>query len=94
MVDLQSQVVALPIETVLKFSVPPLFGLIGWLMKQLWDAVEKLRSDISSLGKEFAKMERELPLTYVQKDDYKEDISRVHELLDKIYDKLETKANR
>ena len=39
-------------------------------------------------------MERELPLTYVQKDDYKEDISRVHELLDKIYDKLETKANR
>jgi hypothetical protein len=94
MVEFQSQVVALPVETVLKFSVPPIFALIGWLMKQLWDAVLNLRADLASLGKEFSQMEKELPLTYVQKDDYKEDISRVHELLDKIYDKLETKVSK
>jgi hypothetical protein len=28
----------------------------------------------------------------VSKDDFRQDIGRIHELLDKIYDKLDTKA--
>ena len=62
-------------------------GVGSWFMHELWDAVKDLKSDLSDVKVSLAK-------EYVTKDDYKADIGRIHELLDKIYDKLDNKADR
>jgi cell fate (sporulation/competence/biofilm development) regulator YmcA (YheA/YmcA/DUF963 family) len=36
----------------------------------------------------------ELPLTYVQKDDYRSDIAEVKDILKQIFDKLDGKADK
>ncbi|MFN8995574.1 MAG: hypothetical protein ACK5X3_18170 [Pseudomonadota bacterium] len=57
----------------------------GWFLRELWGAVKELRGDLAALR-------ADMPKEYVSKDDYRQDIGRIHELLDKIYDKLDTKA--
>ena len=57
----------------------------GWVLRELWGAVKELRGDLATLR-------ADIPKEYVSKDDYRQDIGRIHELLDKIYDKLDTKA--
>lgn len=71
----------------MQYGVVAISGVLGWALRELWAAVKSLREDISEL-------ERDLPLSYVQKDDYRQDITRVHDLLDKIYDKLDGKVDR
>ena len=60
---------------------------IGWFARQLWDAVQKLKSDMSTL-------ELSISNNYVKKDDFKEGIKELKEMLGKIFDKLDTKADR
>lgn len=74
-------------DQLLQWTLAFVCAVGGWAVRTLWDAVQKLRSDLSDL-------ERGLPETFVQKDDYRTDIGRVHELLDKIYDKLDRKADK
>lgn len=62
-------------------------AVLGWFARELWAIVQKLKEEVSQL-------KSDLPKEYVQKDDYKQDIGRVHELLDRIYEKLENKADR
>ena len=52
---------------------------------------------INSLTKAIAKIEdrlQEMPDKYVAKDDYKDDIKSIHEMLNKIFDKLDGKADK
>ena len=60
---------------------------IGWFARQLWDAVQKLKSDMSTL-------ELSISNNYVKKDDFKDGIKELKEMLGKIFDKLDTKADR
>jgi len=55
----------------------------GWFARELWTAVQELKND---LGK--------LPLTYVTRQDYKDDMRDVKEMLGKIFDRLENKADK
>ena len=52
---------------------------------------------INTLAKSIAKIEdrlQEIPDKYVSKDDYKDDIKSIHEMLNKIFDKLDGKADK
>lgn len=60
---------------------------IGWFARQLWDAVQKLKSDMSRL-------ELSISDNYVKKDDFKDGIKELKEMLGKIFDKLDSKADR
>jgi hypothetical protein len=60
---------------------------IGWFARQLWDAVQKLKSDMSQL-------ELSMSENYVKKDDFKDGIKELKEMLGKIFDKLDSKADR
>jgi len=55
----------------------------GWFARELWAAVQELKNE---LGK--------LPLTYVTRVDYKDDMREVKEMLSKIFDRLENKADK
>lgn len=59
----------------------------GWFARELWTAVKELKADLSKLSSE-------IPKTYVTRDDYRQDLKEIRELLAKIFDKLDNKADR
>lgn len=60
---------------------------IGWFARQLWDAAAALRKDLHRL-------ERELPVYYVRKDEHSEHMRRIEDMLSKIFDKLDAKQDK
>jgi len=58
-------------------------GVAGWFARELWTAVQDLKNDLSKL-----------PLTYVARLDYKEDMREIKEMLSKIFDRLDNKADK
>ena len=60
---------------------------IGWFARELWTSVKLLQSDLTRLAVE-------LPKTYVTRDDYREDIRGIKEMLGKIFDKLDNKVDK
>ena len=61
--------------------------LSGWVLRTIWDAVNQLKNDLADL-------ERNLPDTYVRRDDYKDDIAEVKSILREIFNKLDGKADK
>ena len=59
----------------------------GWFARELWSAVKELKTDLSKLG-------NEIPKVYVTRDDYRQDIKEIRNLLAKIFDKLDGKVDR
>ena len=59
----------------------------GWFARELWGAVKDLRADLAALRED-------LPKEYVAKDDYREDIREIKALLERIFEKLENKADK
>jgi hypothetical protein len=62
-------------------------GVAGWFGRQLWDAGASLRSDLS-------KLREELPKTYITKDDFKDAVRELKELLTSIDTKLDRKQDK
>lgn len=60
---------------------------VGWFGRILWEADKELRQDLS-------KLREDLPRHYVAKDDYREDVREIKQMLEKIFDRLETKADK
>jgi hypothetical protein len=64
-----------------------LFGaalaVAGWFARELWSAVQELKSDISKL-----------PLVYVARQDYRDDMKDIKDMLGKIFDKLDGKQDK
>jgi hypothetical protein len=62
-------------------------AVFGWLARELWTAVKDLKEDLSDLSVE-------LPKTYVTRDDYRSDLKEIKDMLGKIFDRLENKADK
>ena len=60
---------------------------IGWFARQLWDAVQNLKADMSRL-------ELSISDNYVKKDDFKDGVKELKEMLNKIFDRLDAKQDR
>jgi len=58
-------------------------AVAGWFARELWTAVQDLKTDLSKL-----------PTIYVARQDYKDDMREVKEMLSKIFDRLENKADK
>lgn len=74
-------------QTIINIAAGAVLSILGWFARALWDAVSKLREDIHDL-------EVQLPSTYIMKQDFQEAINNINTKLDKIWDKLEEKADR
>ena len=61
--------------------------VLGWFLRELWAAVKELKADL-------AKLREELPTHYVAKDDYRQDVRELKEMLSKLFDKLDTKSDK
>jgi antirestriction protein len=61
--------------------------VFGWVLRTIWNAVTTLQADLKEI-------ERELHTSYVSKDDYRQDILEVKDILKQIFDKLDKKADK
>lgn len=59
----------------------------GWFVRQIWDAVQKLKDDLK-------KIEVDIPTNYVRKDEMTARFDRIEDLLDKLYEKLDNKVDK
>jgi hypothetical protein len=62
-------------------GVAAFFG--GWVLNNITKSIERLDRDV-----------RDMPKTYVTKDDYHRDIDDVKDMLDKIFNKLDNKVDK
>ena len=62
-------------------------GLFGWVGRTLWTATAELKDDI-------AKLKEDMPKTYVLKDDYRDDIKEIKEMLKGIQQDLKNKEDK
>jgi len=62
-------------------AIAGFFG--GWTLNRIYIAIDRLDGDV-----------RSMPHDYVSRDDYKADIREVRDLLGKIFDKLDNKADK
>lgn len=60
---------------------------LGWFAREMWAAVKELKSDL-------AKLREELPQRYVPKDDFKEGIREIKDMLSRIFELLDRKADK
>ena len=63
------------------------FTLAGWIIRSVYDAVEKLKVDMLDL-------ERQMHSKYVQKDDYREDVKEIKDMLAAIFKRLQQKQDK
>ncbi len=74
-------------QDMINIGIAAFGGLFGWVLKTVWNAVTALQEDLKEV-------ERELHTSYVQKEDYRQDIVEVKEILKQIFDKLDRKADK
>jgi len=59
----------------------------GWFARTLWDAVQELKADLSNLRVEIAK-------DYLPRNDFNRLADELKDMLGKIFDKLDNKADK
>jgi hypothetical protein len=59
----------------------------GWFGRSLWDAVDKLKSDLHQI-------EVDLPNNYIQKNQFSDGMKEIKEMLIRISEKLDGKADK
>ena len=70
-------------QTLFNLAVTVAAFFAGWTFNRIYTAIDRLDKDV-----------REIPNVYVRKDDYKDDIREIRDLLGKIFDKLDNKADK
>lgn len=74
-------------QDILNLIFGAVMGLFGWLGRTIWDAVDSLKKDIKSI-------EVDLPTSYVRKEDMESRFDKIENMLNRIFEKLDSKADK
>ena len=74
-------------QLIINLATGSLLAVLGWLARQLWDAVKELRDDIH-------KIETDLPSLYMRKDEFREGIKEIKELFTEVFRKIDDLKDR
>ena len=74
-------------QNLINLGLGAVLTVAGWLMRELWGAVKELQRDLS-------KLEAALPKEYVLKDDLDKRMQHIENMFQRIYDKLDGKADK
>jgi len=74
-------------QQILNIALSIAMTIVGWFARELWSAVKELKADL-------AKLREDLPKEYVAKDDYRQDIRELKEMMNKIFDKIDAKQDK
>lgn len=81
-------------QTFFNIAVAVAGSLGGWWLKVLWDAVKDLQSADKELAEKVSSIEILVAGQYVKRDDFDRVANAIFAKLDKIMDKLDTKADK
>jgi len=74
-------------QNLINLGLGAILTVAGWLMRELWGAVKELQRDIN-------KLEATLPKEYVLKEDLDKRMDHIESMFQRIYDKLDGKADK
>lgn len=74
-------------QTIINYAFGAGLAIGGWFAREVWGAVKELRVDLH-------KIETNLPKEYVLKVDLDKRMSHIEDMFQRIYDKLENKADK
>ena len=74
-------------QSLFNIVVVAVLGCIGWFARQLWDAIQQLKNNLT-------KLEVELPTNYMRKVDIEARFDKLEIILEKICDRLDRKADK
>lgn len=60
---------------------------VGWWCREIWDSVKALKDDVK-------KIEVGLPTNYVSKSEIEVRLDKIDQVLERIFDKLDAKADK
>lgn len=75
------------LQTLLNLTGGAALGVGGWFARRMWDAMDGLRADV-------ARLREELPKTYITKDEFKDGVRELKDLLITIDGKLDRKVDK
>ena len=74
-------------QTTINLALSAALAVAGWFARQLWEAVKSLKDDLH-------RIEADLPKSYVLKDDMDKRMDHIETMFQRIYDKLDGKADK
>jgi hypothetical protein len=74
-------------QTLINVALAAVLATLGWFARQVWDAVKALQRDVHAL-------EVDLPTTYVSKTEFSDTMKRIENMLQRISDKMDDKADK
>ena len=74
-------------QSVMNFISVSAIAVGGWFAREIWGAVKELRKDLHAI-------ETDLPKTYVSKFDMDKRMDHIETMFQRIYDKLDGKADK
>jgi uncharacterized protein YqgV (UPF0045/DUF77 family) len=74
-------------QTLIDTAIGAGFAFAGWLGRELWDAVQKMKEAVH-------RIEVDLPSNYIKKDEFTDGMREIKDMLAKIFDKLDSKADK
>jgi len=77
----------LSVQDIINIGGGAFIAAIGWFARQLYESVNRLRDDVHQI-------EVDLPTNYVRRDEYNDTMKRIESIVEKIFAKLDTKADK
>jgi hypothetical protein len=77
----------LSVQDIINIGGGAFIAAIGWFARQLYESVNRLRDDVHQI-------EIDLPTNYVRRDEYNDTMKRIESIVEKIFAKLDTKADK
>ena len=74
-------------QTAINLVGGAILAVVGWVARQLYQSIRDLQRDIKGI-------EVSLPTNYVQKTEFNSSLKEIKEMLNKIFDKLDDKADK
>jgi len=74
-------------QQLIDIALSAIIAAIGWFARQVWDATQQLKKDVTSLELNVAE-------NYVKKVDINARFDKLEAILDKIFDRLDQKADK
>jgi hypothetical protein len=60
---------------------------VGWWCREIWDSVKTLKDDVK-------KIEVDMPTSYVRKTEIEYRLDKIDQVLERIFDKLDSKVDK
>ena len=74
-------------QSIVNVAAGVILTVMGWFARQLWDAVKELREDLHRL-------ETNLPSTYLRRDEFRDGIKEIKDILNEIFRKIDDIRDR